>query len=357
MSTNRYDFFGSIGKEQKRPPFRFSSHKNLFLTHQNPTLSSSPMASNEVASVNLAFCDPENLAVDDGVNRVEIVCASIVKEDENKKVKFIHSRLFNSKTTDAKQVTKWPPENPYYCWHCCEYYTYDENDSESKYPVPMPTAYDPRRNVYTICGIFCSFSCLKGYLIGRVTFSVTDKLNWVHKMAREVFGITGPIRPAEPQLRLKKFGGDLDLDAFHASTTTATFIREPPFVTQAMIFEATTDIKKSRYWQITGLRRPEKPIEPPSTQRIQQAESLYEQFLKERKSNPKPGAELENIVNGDSVPVNRKRRRPRKRLRIQQNNDDDDDPDIPIQRKPVTRSRTKPKRNLLTFLANRRLKK
>ena len=59
-----------------------------------------------------------------------------------------------------KECLKWPTSTNLLCYNCC-------NPFEGV-PVPIPTLYDDKRNIYFCHGNFCSWQCSKAYNINEM---------------------------------------------------------------------------------------------------------------------------------------------------------------------------------------------
>ena len=121
----------------------------------------------------------------------------------------------------------WPPlgyKKGVCCWHCCHPF-----DSA---PVPYCMEYDPKRGVFSVFGVFCTFACAKAYVIEKTAFSSGELLMLLEFMARKCFGCSS-ITVAPPRHRLTMFGGDLAIEQFrsvehHNHTTVAGKIATVP---------------------------------------------------------------------------------------------------------------------------------
>lgn len=121
----------------------------------------------------------------------------------------------------------WPPvgyKKGVCCWHCCHPF--------NSAPVPYCVEYDPKREVFSVFGIFCTFACAKAYVIEKTTFSSGELLMLLEFMAKKCFGCNS-ITVAPPRHRLMMFGGDLAIGQFrsvehHNHTTVAGKIATVP---------------------------------------------------------------------------------------------------------------------------------
>lgn len=110
--------------------------------------------------------------------------------------------------------------SPIWCWHCCHVF-------EGK-GVPLPVAYDDRRDIFKTKGVFCSFACAKAYNTddGGIQSSVVGYyLSLLHK---RMYGNFGRIIPAPPRRTLKVFGGALSIEEFRAKAGEGIIVHELP---------------------------------------------------------------------------------------------------------------------------------
>jgi hypothetical protein len=104
-----------------------------------------------------------------------------------------------------------------WCWHCC----HEIQDMV----IPLPIAYDDRRDSWTHTGQFCSWGCAKGYAIDK------QKLEWSHLLAmlkRHVTGKRTRTVPAPPRRCLRVFGGSMTLNEFRAKSNEGVIIGHLP---------------------------------------------------------------------------------------------------------------------------------
>ena len=60
---------------------------------------------------------------------------------------------------ESPRVESWPRRVEIACWYCCHGF--------DTVPIPLPVAYDERRNVFSTMGWFCSFDCCKSFNLER----------------------------------------------------------------------------------------------------------------------------------------------------------------------------------------------
>lgn len=129
-------------------------------------------------------------------------------------------------------ATGWPVRTDTLCWHCCHGF-----DTQ---PIPIPIAYDDRKDTFTVSGVFCSFACGKAYNLDDRGGGYRRGINAVLITAfrKRCTGILGPIKMAPPRMLLKSFGGSMTIDDFRNASETYAFRSLPPrMVIQEHVFE------------------------------------------------------------------------------------------------------------------------
>lgn len=104
----------------------------------------------------------------------------------------------------GKKIMTW-------CWWCCHPY-----ESET---LKLPVRYDNRRDVFSTCGQFCSWSCMKTYALE--TYGLTRgsiMCSNMILMRKKKFRKLSHIKPAPKRQTLKVFGGALDINEFRSNS-------------------------------------------------------------------------------------------------------------------------------------------
>jgi hypothetical protein len=166
---------------------------------------------------------------------------SLKGNEDNRKKKFFH--LFD----DFYENKSWLKETDIACWWCCHNF--------NTVPLGLPIKYENKK--FTVKGIFCSFACISSYnknestnkynnvplihfLYKKLTGILVDcgkdlfAKSLVEKLPLDMFngdiqlrdiyieGLmelrTAALEPAPPRCALKKFGGELSIEEFRAST-------------------------------------------------------------------------------------------------------------------------------------------
>lgn len=108
-------------------------------------------------------------------------------------------------------AARWPASTDVWCWHCC--HPFDTA------PLPMPTGYDDRRDVFHVMGTFCSWGCVKAFNRGDSRTHIQSvNSNLITLFHMKTVGKLAGIRSAPPRLALKAFGGHMDIEEFRAAS-------------------------------------------------------------------------------------------------------------------------------------------
>lgn len=123
------------------------------------------------------------------------------------------------------------PDKHVECLHCNT-----DIKRQDAFRVPVE---DREKGDISWCGYYCDPSCGKQWCIEHPNYNSPFQITLISQVAREMYGINGPIRPAQPRIRLKRYGGDLDNETFQKmkQIPVKTVIYRPPFVTWSMVFE------------------------------------------------------------------------------------------------------------------------
>lgn len=112
------------------------------------------------------------------------------------------------------------------CWHCSNLIS-----NVSDVSVPLPVNYDDRRDLYTVCGHFCSIGCMNAYssLARKIGISRVGNGMYLFRFIKELTGISNPqnFPLAPPREVLRDFGGFMTYDEFYHQFNTMEFIRLP----------------------------------------------------------------------------------------------------------------------------------
>lgn len=170
----------------------------------------------------LFHCDDED------VRDVKIVCSTSIRCGYKKTSAFFVHPIFDGKK-------EWPKTTDIPCYH--------DHHQFTTTPYTLPLEYDPHTNTYTTFGVFCSPSCVKGYMISNPVPSNGIVRMYLKKMLVEVFGIEDEITETGPFYLLKKYGGTLTVDQLRAAGRKHMRIIEHrlPFMACALAFELVNE--------------------------------------------------------------------------------------------------------------------
>jgi hypothetical protein len=160
----------------------------------------------------------------DEIRKVQVICSSSIRRGYEKTSAFFIHPLFNGDM-------KWPMKTDIKCYH--DHHTFDT------IPVPLPVKYIDKTNTYTTFGIFCSASCVKGYMMSHPVHNNSLSLMYLKKMMVEVYGNNEEIVEAPSYCLLEDYGGYLDIETFRNVSTTGKRIitHMPPFMACSLAFE------------------------------------------------------------------------------------------------------------------------
>lgn len=124
-----------------------------------------------------------------------------------------------------------------WCWWCCHAF--------EGVPLNMPYKHDELRNTFHTAGHFCSWSCMKSYVIDKYGVNKGGLIcGNIVMMRRKMYNVLGHVRPAPNRFRLVQFGGDLTIERFRENATVDVGTREDvntrPFVDVAIPFVSNT---------------------------------------------------------------------------------------------------------------------
>jgi len=156
----------------------------------------------------------------------DINCNTITNHGTSRKSHYLVSNLCLTLSKD-----NWPAESTHACLQ--------DSHLFSGKPVMIPYDYKFETDEYSLFGNFCSFSCAKQYIQEQGYSNQREQLSYLSKLERDVFGIANPEKPAPPRMKLKMYGGDLEVDEYRAASTLMYHIvHQPPCVTHMMMIEA-----------------------------------------------------------------------------------------------------------------------
>ena len=249
------------------------------------------------------------------VQVVDVKCSTTIRDNDGSSVVFKMHPLCKKYWSSAHC---WSMCTSDWCWHCCHSFT------GCVHYAPYATVNENSISVY---GNFCSLPCTKRYIMDQHMCMSAVQLMLLKRVARDVYGHTGYIKPAPPKVCLKVFGGDMQIDTFRQGSAdgTITNLVEPPFVPHTVVLEiisrqnrphglfpqevdegvepvsgahaqppkpadkehVATDLSHHKMWSVHGLRRPVQPMSLPravTSGGVEPRVSLLERFAESRDS-------------------------------------------------------------------------
>jgi len=98
-----------------------------------------------------------------------------------------------------------------WCWWCCHPFEGER--------LSLPYRYDEKRNKFSTCGIFCSWSCMKRYAIDKYGITRGGIIcSNIIIMRKRLYNKLGSIVMAPLRERLDVFGGDLSIEEFRSNS-------------------------------------------------------------------------------------------------------------------------------------------
>lgn len=96
------------------------------------------------------------------------------------------------------------------CWWCCHEF--------DVYPISCPEYFSQKNEIFTVKGIFCSFNCVKAYMLDKNS----KNLYLVSYLFKKIKGYYSKIIPALPKELLKIFGGNMTIEEYRKNFISVT---------------------------------------------------------------------------------------------------------------------------------------
>lgn len=206
----------------------------------------------------------------------DIYCGSSHR-NMSKSIAVTRFKLFDS-TLDIKE---WPRQSDALCWHCRLPF--------DTVPCSIPCHYDSASNVFSMKGVFCSWSCAKRFCLDQKEYYSSAMVSNMRLLAVAHFHHPAgkPIVAAPPFLALESFGGPLSVKDFrkHQSACTTVSILDLPFYNFPLAISMTSGASQAECINIRGLRRPSKQVETTTSAPNTSQQSMYTEFLKQHSGN------------------------------------------------------------------------
>jgi hypothetical protein len=181
----------------------------------------------------------------------------------------------------------WPEALPdVLCWYCCHTF--------STRPIPLPTSYNEKTNVFKVRGVFCSWACMRSYesSTGNRNTSRSHPTDLFYKRITGKFPRGDDFSKAPPRAFLKAFGGFMNIDDFRKSHAESNWVEMPPrLITQEQVFHERRVGEQTRNNSKVILSEMDlqESVDLLSTSNATRGESL-------RLRRPKPAKKASNIL-------------------------------------------------------------
>ena len=224
-------------------------------------------------------------SADDDVVVERVLCCNVIQREGD-------GGVFRHPIYAYDEKLAWPPSGwqTMSCWHCSQ--------PLQRPPVPAAAAFDCAEGLYRATGVFCSFPCGKAYLAETRGFAAGEAMLLLENMARDVFRHTGDVIPrAPPRHRLRKYGGDLDVQQFHSDAAEhSCYTLRPPLLSRPEVYERHGAARETEGWSVRGTRAHAGPASGGRGEGDSDARpSMYKAFLAAR---PATAAPLERSADG-----------------------------------------------------------
>ena len=168
------------------------------------------------------------------------------------------------------------------CWYC-------SHDFEGA-PCVAPGAYDAAKDVYSVYGAFCSWGCVKRYLIERPNHEIALRFSLLNQLAKRMGYAQSTITPNPPVITLQRFGGPLTIEQFRAYGASGRRVDtvEPPLISWPIVANGFVSggpeaAEPPAPTQLRGLRRPEQPVRVEEQHAASGGGGLYESYAERRR--------------------------------------------------------------------------
>ncbi len=156
-----------------------------------------------------------------------------ITEEINNSAFISHPIFAITELNNKKKLIDWPKQTEL----CCYY----DGEPFKTVPIPIPKGYDHLLKTYSVCMIFCSFSCALSHIREHVdSCDKPQTILQLRQMALEIFNFDKVISPAPDKYLLKKYCGKkgITIEQWRDNSQFATnIIRSPPFITYPMVFQ------------------------------------------------------------------------------------------------------------------------
>ena len=117
------------------------------------------------------------------------------------------------------------------CWWCCHEIPNDV--------YHMPETF--KNNVFTTCGQFCSWECIKAHIIKIDDYTTGRLIDLLTLYRKRIYGTVEPLTPAPSRFTLKSFGGTLNIDEYRSGRIRARVARPQEIHTTTIVHQKSID--------------------------------------------------------------------------------------------------------------------
>lgn len=133
---------------------------------------------------------------------------------------------------------EWPVSTTSYCF-------WDVHPFDT-IPCGVPLSYDERADTYYMYGRFCSWNCVKAYILRELSFMNTDVLiDYVDDITTRVCNFTESCRPADPRDVLHIFTGTMMIDDFRRKFCTHVVMTALPYPMMCTFCNVTPEVQET----------------------------------------------------------------------------------------------------------------
>jgi len=127
--------------------------------------------------------------------------------------------------------THTPPKKGLSCWYC----THDIG----KVCFRKPVEYDVHTDQWKVQGIYCSLNCVKTHIIDDQGFFMGRRLEYLTKLAQDVYKTFEVITCSPNRYEFVKFGGGIDYKKWYKNKALVPkmHLRGAPFVDAPLVVE------------------------------------------------------------------------------------------------------------------------
>ena len=223
-----------------------------------------------------------------------ILCCNVLPSDRAEPSIFRHP-IFSYEEDVAWPPSGWQEVACNYCFH-----------SFDTPPVPIPLFHERKEDVWHVFGISCSWNCAKRELFEKHGYNCGERALLLEQLARGRFqyDAPGPILPAPPRSRLKRFSGPgpdaLTIEEFRAESANGycTAVVSPPLLSCPQVYERYAPNIGTVPWSVKGIRaRPSNTSQDAGSGASSSADAnraMYSGFTKSKRGDrPDPGGKSE----------------------------------------------------------------